>query len=256
MAIDPTEAYCQQLSLHAELLWEHELPVIASAPGFAAAQAVLDLGAGNGAFGRRLAAAYPEKRFVGVEPDAAVHAVGARSAFPANYRYVLGGYESVNGTYDLLLARHIPMSSAARAALHAWSREHVRAVLTADWDELVLEPPLPLYTAAMEHALRSLPDDVATRYAGDRDRAGTTAEWAAAGFLPSASATVAADLSDADGRRMYHHIMRLSLIGMNPEAVSRPLVDELYEWSLDPDARATISETYHSLQLSVLSQAG
>lgn len=247
MAIDPTEAYCQQLSLHTELLWQQELALLASAPAFAAAQTILDLGAGNGAFGRRLADAYPEKRFLGVEPDVAVHAVGSRSAFPPNYRFVLGGYESVTGTYDLLLARHIPMPSADREALHAWSREHVRAAIVADWEERVIAPPLPRFTAAIDHALRSLPGELASRYAGDRELAGTLAEWAAAGFVASGSATIRADVSDPDGRRVYHHIMRLSVMGMNPEAMSRPLVDELYEWSVDPDARATIGETYHSV---------
>ena len=249
LAADRTEAYCRQLTLHVELLWQHELPVLASAPEFEAAETVVDLGAGNGAFGCRLAHAFPEKRFLGVEPDPAVHEVGSRSTFPPNYRYALGGYESVSGTHDLLLARHVVMYISDRAALYAWSREHVRAAIVANWEDAAtgVEPALPLHDAAIEDALASRADELATTYAGDRELGGMPAEWAAAGFLPTGSAAIVADVSEPSDRRLYHHIMRLRVTGMNPEALSRPLLDELYAWSLDPAARATIGETYHSL---------
>jgi hypothetical protein len=254
VAADRTETYCRQLSLHVELLWAHELPLLASAPAFVAAETIVDLGAGNGAFGRRLAAAFPEKRFLGVEPDAAIHAVGSRSPFPPNYRYALGGYQSVTGTHDLLLARHVLMYIPDRAALYAWSREHVRDAIVVDWDDTAtaIEPGLPLYQAAVEDVVQSRAHELATRYVGDRGLAGMLDEWAAAGFVPSGSATIVADASDAEGRRLYHHIMRLSLAGMNSEALTRPVVDELFEWSVDPTARAAVGETCHSLHNPVL----
>ena len=254
MASDQTESYCRQLSLHAELLWRHELPVLESAPAFSAAETIVDVGAGNGAFGSRLAAAYPDKRFLAVEPDPAIHAIGARAAFPPNYRYVLGGYESVTGTYDLLLARHVLMFIGDRAALYAWSREHVRAAIVANWEDALfaVEPALPLNDAAIQVALERRAIERDTRYIGDRELTGMQAEWAAAGFVPAGCATIAVELSEPDDRRLYHHIMRLRVEGMRPELLSRPLLDELYRWSVDPAARATLGETYHSLHNSLL----
>ncbi|MGH2941696.1 MAG: class I SAM-dependent methyltransferase, partial [Solirubrobacteraceae bacterium] len=249
MATGWAEVYCRQLALTVELLWHRELPILASAPAFAAAETVVDLGAGDGTFGRRLAATFPDKRFLGVEPDAAIHAAGARSACPPNYRYMHAGYESVTGTYDLLLARLVVMYLRDRDALYAWARAHVRAAIVANYEDSAsaTEPPLPLVTAAIEHGTRSRADELATTYAGDRDLAGMPAEWAAAGFLPSGSAIVVADVSDADDRRVFHHIQRLSVAGINPEAISRSLLDELYAWSVDPSARASIGLSYHSL---------
>jgi hypothetical protein len=248
-ATSRSETYCRQLALHCELLWRYELPILASAPAFDAARTIVDLGAGCGAFGRRLAVAYPDKRFLGVEPDAAIYAVGARSAFPTNYRYEQAGYEDVTGTYDLLFARHVVMYVPDREALYAWAREHVRAAIVANWDDSVnvLEPTLPLFFAALQHGMQSRADELATTHVGDRELAGMAAEWAAAGLVPTGSATIAADVSDPDQRRVYHHIMRLSLTAINPEALTRPLIDELYEWSVNPAAHATLGEKYHSI---------
>jgi hypothetical protein len=257
MATDWAEVYCRQISLMIELLWHHELPIIASAPAFAVAETIVDVGAGDGSFGRRLAAAYPDKRFLGVEPDAAIHAVGARSAFPPNYRYVHAGYESVTGTHDLLVARLVVLYIRDRDALYAWAREHVRAAIVVNHEDSAdaIEPALPLVTAAIEHGTRSRADELATTYVGDRDLAGMPAEWAAAGFLPSGSATLVADISEPDDRRIFHHVQRLSVTGINPEAVSRSLLDELYEWSVDPLARASIGLTYHSVLNPLLAGA-
>jgi hypothetical protein len=249
MATGWAETYCRQLALTVELLWHRELPILASAPAFAVAETIVDLGAGDGAFGRRLAAAYPDKRFLGVEPDAAIHAAGARSAFPPNYRYVHAGYESVTGTHDLLIARLVIMYLRDRDAFYAWAREHVRAAIVVNFEDSAsaTDPALPLFTAAIEHGMRSRADELATTHVGDRDLAGLPAEWAAAGLLPSGSATLVADISEADDRRIYHHIQRMSVMRVNPEALSRSLLDELYEWSVDPSARASIGLRYHSL---------
>jgi len=250
MATEQRETYCRQLSLEVDLLWPHELPVLASAPELLAAETIVDLGAGNGAFGRRLALAYPEKQFLAIEPDPAIHAIGSRSTFPLNYRYVLGGYESVTGTHDLLFARHVIMYVRDRAALYAWAREHVRSAIVANWDDagMTVQPAMPLHDAAIEAALTDRTDELDTTYAGDRDLAGMATEWAAAGFLPTGSAMIVADVSEPDARRLYHHIVRLRVKAMNPEALSRSLIDELHEWSLDPTARATIGQMYHSLR--------
>ncbi|HEX8156326.1 MAG TPA: class I SAM-dependent methyltransferase [Solirubrobacteraceae bacterium] len=251
---DPTETYCRQLSLHAELLWDHELPILASAPAFIESETIIDLGAGNGAFGRKLAVAFPDKRFLGVEPDAAIFAVGRRSAFPPNYCYVLGGYESITGTHDLLFARHVVMYVPDRPALYAWARQRVRSAIVVSWNDAasMIEPALPIYEAALQDALRSRADELATRYAGDRALAGTPAEWATAGFVHSGTAPIAAAVSDPDGRRLYHHVIRLSIMGMNPDAVSRALLDELFGWSVEPGAHAVVGETYDSLHNPVL----
>lgn len=249
MATGLAETYCRQLTLHTELLWKHELPLLASSPAFAAAETIVDLGAGNGVFGRKLALAYPDKRFLAVEPDPAVHAIGSRSTSPPNYRYELGGYESVTGTHDLLFARHVILYLHERAAFYAWSREHVRAAIAANWDfaTTAVEPAVPLHDAAIDDALDRRADELATTYAEDGDPTGMLAEWVASGFLPTACARIVADVREPDDRRLTHHIMRLRVKGMNPAALSRPLIDELYRWSVDPGARAAIGLRYDSL---------
>lgn len=252
------DAYCRMLSWQLELLWQHELPILASAPAFAAAETIVDLGAGPGHFGRRLAAAYPDKQFLGVEPDAAIYAVGARSPCPANYRFVNAGYESVTGTHDLLFARLVVMYLPDRDALYAWARKHVRAAIVANWDdaESSIEPALPLVTAAMEHGMRTRADELATTLVGDRNLSDMPAEWAAAGFVPTASATLVADVSEPEGLRIYHHAERMSVAATNPEALSRPLLDELYDWSLDPAARVKLGLAYHAMLNPALTSPG
>jgi hypothetical protein len=243
------EAYCHQISWHNGWIWRHELPVIASTPVFAAATTVVDLGAGDGSFGRTIAQAYPQKRFIGVELDPAIYAVGARSTFPPNYDYVLGSHESVTGTHDLLLARNMIWYVSDRPALYAWSREHARAVLLINWVRDTVEPPLPLRDAALQDwwdRMEHRPEELEAHLPHDGASA-IPAEWAAAGFLPGGSRTMVGEASDPDDHRLYHHVARLQVEGAKPEALTRPLLDELYEWSLDPSARVTFVQACDSL---------
>jgi hypothetical protein len=237
------------LSWQTELCWRFELPVLASAPAFLAAETIIDLGAGNGAFGRRLARAYPEKRFLGLEPNDAIYAVGAQSASPPNYRYVHGGYESVAEVHDLLFARLVIMYLRDRSALYAWAQRHVRAAIVVNSDDALCaaEPALPLVDAAVAEGQRRGADELATTHVGDRDLDDMQDEWAAAGFVPAASTTVVIDVRDADDRRLYHHLTRLVVAGLNPGAVTRALLDEVYLWSVDPNARAVSGLAYHSV---------
>jgi hypothetical protein len=246
------------LSWQTESLWRHELPVLASAPAFVAAQTIVDIGAGNGAFGRRLASSYPDKRFLGVEPNASIFAVGARSASPPNYRYVHGGFESVSGVHDLLFARLVVMYLPDRQALYEWARRHVRAAIVVNGADAATrtEPAMPLFEAALEEGFRSRREELATTHAGDRDLDDMQAEWAAAGFLPSGSATVVANLHDPDELRLHHHVARLLVAGVNPGALTRELLDELYLWSVDPEARATLAIAYHSVHNPLLAGLG
>ena len=244
------EAYCTMLTLQVEALWRHEQPILTSLPEFAAASTIVDLGAGNGAFGRRLAAEYPDKRFLGVEPDAAIYDVASRSVFPANYEYVHAGWESVAGEHDLLLARLVIMYVPDRKALYAWAREHVHAaiVVNAEDTAATMIPEPVLATVAIRDGIRTRADELASTHAGDRDLAAMPAEWTAAGFAPSGSWTVLADLSRPADRRIYHHMTRLIVQGVNPEALSLALLNELYECSIDPDGRLTIGLTYHAFR--------
>lgn len=247
MAVGWAETYCRQLSWQTEVLWRHELPVIASAPAFVAARTVLDLGAGNGAFGRRLAQAFPGKRFVGIEPNTAVHAVGARTPSPPNYRYVNSRYETVDGVHDVVFARLVVMYLPDRDAFYAWARRHARAAIVVNSEDAATSsaPAMPLVDAALREGFRARADELATTLVGDRDLQGMQHEWAAAGFLPAGSASIVADLRDPDDLRLLHHVGRNVVAAANPDAVTRELVDELYRWSTDPAARATIGMTYH-----------
>lgn len=247
LGTDWAETYGRMLSWQTESLWRHELPVLASAPALVEAKTIVDVGAGNGAFGRRLASAFPEKRFLGVEPNAAIFAVGARSASPPNYRYVLGGFESVTGVHDLLFARLVVMYLPDRDALYAWARRHARTAIVVNGADMAstAEPEMPLVAAALEEGFRNRTEVLATTHVGDRDLDAMQDEWAAAGFLPWGSATVAAELHDPEDVRLHHHVIRLVLAGLNPDALTRDLLNELYLWSIDPEARATVGIAYH-----------
>jgi hypothetical protein len=230
------------------MLWRHEHPFIAAIPAFAAAETVVDLGAGNGAFGRRLAGAHPEKRFLGVEPNAEVFAAGARLASPPNYRYVLGGWDTVEGVHDLLFARLVVMYLPDRSAFYAWARQHFRTAIVVNNDDAatVSVPPTPVADAAIEEGFHKSGGTMGTTLVGDHDLGAMQAEWAAAGFLPAGSATVLANLSGPD-LRLAHHVTLLVVANLNPGALTRPLLDEMYHWSLDPEARSTVGFTYHSV---------
>ncbi len=246
MATGWAETYSRQLTLQAEMLWRHEHPFMASIPAFAAAGTVVDFGAGNGAFGRRLAGAHPEKRFLGVEPNAEVFAVGARLASPSNYRYVHGGQDAVEGVHDLLFARLMVMYLPDRKAFYAWARQHFRTALVVNNDDAatVSVPSTPIADAAIEEGFRKSADTMGTTLVGDHDLGAMQAEWAAAGFLPAGSETLLVNLSGPD-LRLAHHVTRLVVANLNPEALTRPLLDEMYYWSLDPEARSTAGFAYH-----------
>ena len=245
---DWAATYSRQLTLQTEMLWRHEHPFIASIPAFAAAETVVDFGAGNGAFGRRLAGAHPEKRFLGVEPNAEVFAVGARLASPPNYRYVLGGWDAVAGVHDLLFARLVVMYLPDRKAFYAWARQHFRMAIVVNNDDAatVAVPPTPIADAAIEDGFRKSGGTMGTTLVGDHDLGAMQAEWAAAGFVPAGSATFVANLSGPD-LRFAHHVSRLVLANINPDALTRPLLDEMFYWSLDPEAVSTVGFAYHSV---------
>lgn len=242
--------YDRVLTLQAEAQWPADLDVLLRSPEWLVATTVLDLGAGNGAFGRRLATRFPMKSIVGLEPDTAVYELGARAASPPNYAYLHGGFDaSLDGYFDVLLARSVLMYMPDRASLAAWAGEHCAAALIMNNapDTWTARPAVPLHAALVSETRWSTPADKLAR-ARDRELVDTPRIFADAGFALAGSKLAVTELADPRGRLLAHHLLRASAELVDVGAITPDLLDEVFEWSHRDDACLTLRAMWYRLR--------
>jgi trans-aconitate methyltransferase len=244
---DDARLYARVQTLQAEAQWRADLGVLVRSPEWLAATTVLDLGAGNGAFGRRLAVRFPAKSIVALEPDAELHAIGAQAAAPPNYAFLHGGFDpGLEGFFDVLLARGVLMYMPERRSLARWAGEHCAAALIMNnAPEASSLRPMPTYHA--ELLSRTDWSHPADRSALERERevVDTPQVFAAAGFTLTGSTTAITELSGARGRLLAHHFLRASAEAIDAAAMTIDLLDELFEWSHNEDAHLTMGATWY-----------
>jgi SAM-dependent methyltransferase len=246
---DDARIYDRMITLKTEAQWRTDLNVLVRSPEWLAATTVLDLGAGTGAFGRRLAAHFPTKSIVALEPDAALHALGSRAPAPPNYAYLHGGFDpGLEGFFDVLLARTVLNYMPDRRSLATWASEHCSAALVMNNDQhgSSMSPALPSYLELLSRASWSNPVD-AQAVARDRDRELVDAPrvFADAGFTLTGSHTAVTELVGARGRLLAHHLLRAAAELVDPAALTMDMLDELFEWSNDDDAWLTLGATWY-----------
>lgn len=243
---DHARLYDRLLTMQAEAQLPADLDVLAGSPEWLAATTVLDLGAGNGVFGRRLAAQFPLKRIVGLEPDAQLHAIGALMPSPPNYLYLLGGFEGLEGFFDVLLARGVLMYLPERRSLARWASEHCAAALIMNNapETYDVTPKLPRWDDVLSRTDWShSADNRAVRR--DRELVDTPGVFAGAGFTLTGSTTAVTKLWGMHGRALAHHFLRAVAEMVDAAAVTDELLHDLFQWSLRDDACATIGGTWY-----------
>ncbi len=244
---DDARIYDRMITLKAEAQWGADLNVLVRSPEWLAATTVLDLGAGTGAFGRRVAAHFPTKSIVALEPDAALHALGARTPAPPNYAFLHGGFDpGLEGFFDVLLARTVLHYMPDPRALATWAGQHCGAALVMDNDQRrsSMKPALPSYLELLSRASWSNPVD-AQAVARDRERVDSPRVFADAGFTLTGSHTAVTELAGARGRLLAHHLLRAAAELVDPAALTMDMLDEVFEWSNDEDAWLTLGATWY-----------
>ncbi len=244
---DHARLYDRLVTMQAEAQWRADLGVLLRSPEWLAATTVLDLGAGNGAFGRRLAARFPTKSIVALEPDAALHAIGAQAAAPPNYAYLNGGFEpSLEGFFDVLLARGVLMYMPERRSLAKWAGEHCAAALIMNNAPAAssVRPKLRHRTKLVSQTDWSHPADGGA-VKRDRELVDTPQVFASAGFTLAGSTTAVTELSGSRGRPLAHHYLRASVEVVDSSAITIELLDELFEWSENDDACLRLGATWY-----------
>ncbi|HEX8156325.1 MAG TPA: class I SAM-dependent methyltransferase [Solirubrobacteraceae bacterium] len=241
--------YDRGIALQSEAQWPADLDVLLRSPEWLAATTVLDLGAGNGAFGRLLAARFPMKSIVALEPDEDLYAMGAQTPGPPNYMYLHGGFDpGLEGWFDVLLARSVLMymPQHERVSLTRWASEHCWAALIQNNAQAasVVRPQTQLSSEVFTRTDWShAADGAAIRR--DRELVDTPELFGAAGFTFAGSTTAIATLSGARGRALAHHFLRAFAEIIDAAAVTKDMLDELFEWSLREDAYMTIGGTWY-----------
>lgn len=237
----------RMITLQAEAQWGTDLGVLVRSPEWLTATTVLDLGAGSGAFGRRLAARFPMKSIVALEPDEELYAIGARTAGPPNYVYLNTGFEpGLEGFFDVMIARRVLMYMPERRSLARWAAGHCAAVLIMNNSSEASRatPDAPLHTAFTERLDWSHPADFAAE-AREAELSDTPQVFAAAGFTLTGSTTTVTKMTGGRGRILAHHLLRSFVEIIDAAAITTDLLDELFEWSLCDDACLRLGATWY-----------
>jgi len=149
--------YDDLLRYQAELSFDFEQAFYRSSDVWRSARRVLDFGAGNCYYTRKLAEKNPEKTFVCVERDAALARRGCGWANPYKIEVVTGHSRTVadDAAFDFVVARHAMSYLADRAAFMQWVVHHTTStagLLTIDADDskFFVRPALPLLEAGNE----------------------------------------------------------------------------------------------------------
>jgi SAM-dependent methyltransferase len=173
------DAFDEHLRLQAELWFGVEHPHLVAETEWADARRIVDIGCGNGAYLELLAAAHPDKRFVGVDLDRELIDRARRRSTAPNVRYVAGEVTAVRSRADLAISRFCLLYAPRREAIALWMRDRLAGPLVEiDNDD---PPPVPDALAAVWDVLtvrRRIAADGGSRSA----RVETAPTWATAGF--------------------------------------------------------------------------
>ncbi|MBI2212483.1 MAG: methyltransferase domain-containing protein [Acidobacteria bacterium] len=144
------ESMVRNLAAQAEAIWPQESPIFARHP--LGTGRVLDLGCGTGEITARLAEAYPDATFVGVDLEEA-HLERARTRcapFGDRVRFEIDDALALSyrdASFDLVVCRHVlqavPDAARVTAEIHRVLKPGGRAHLLAEDYGMILSDPTP-----------------------------------------------------------------------------------------------------------------
>lgn len=227
------DVYDQLLKHQAEASFALEKPLF---EGFEAAHRVIDLGCGNASFTRRLAAAFPGTRFLGVDPNGPLLARGSTRALPPNLELFEGTFDrlAVGTRADVLLARLVMMYVREPEALARSVSRRVPTVIVVDnADELFdVRPALPLFSDTL------LADESRRRDRGERrdTQDDTIRIWQEAGYQLVADRDIVVHSEGPSLKPLMHLVMVLNAELAAGAPLSAELLEELHGWAFDDAA--------------------
>lgn len=200
---------------------------------FERAGTIVDLGCGNASYAARLALTFPDKRIVGVEPDAGLLARAHRRALPTNLKLIEGSFDTVPSdvAVDVVIARLMTMYVRDLQALAASVAARARTVVVLDpADDLFhVRPALPLFNDTLVANI-----DRIAGLGGHRDvQAKTVQIWTAAGLELADEQDVVVQSSAHHMKPLMHLLMVLNAELVKGTPLDLALLDELHGWVFD-----------------------
>jgi SAM-dependent methyltransferase len=233
----PDAIYDDLLRFQTELSFDLEQAFYRSSDAWHAAGRVLDFGAGNCYYTRKLAARNPEKEFVCVERNEALAKRARASVHPYSIEVVIGTFTDVaeDAAFDFVVVRHAMSYLADRAAFMQWIALHTTAaagVLTIDADDakFYVRPRLPILEAGNEEFKEKV-----RASGGDRDlRERLQEEWRQFKFCHSRTDPLIVH-SDITARKelMYMFMMTVAEYD-HGSPLPNNVREEIDSWALDP----------------------
>lgn len=226
------DVYDKLLRLQTDMSFDLE-EVLRRSASWGRAQTVLDIGCGNGAYARRLAARYPDKRILGLEPDADLLACHKSAATPSNLKYINDHVRGLDADYfaDQAVCRLVLMYVQDPDDLARWAIDHVGSIILIDpADDLFsVSPELPGFEAILAKNSQRI-----AQMGGQRDITNRIVDiWSAAGFELMHEQDLTVPSSLRGSKHLMHHLMVLNAELIDGTPLKPDIHEELLRWSLD-----------------------
>ena len=217
----PLDLYDAHLELQAEISFSDELRFFSSLREWGSVTSVLDLGCGNGAYLVRLAEAFPNVRFLGIDFRKDAIELAEKMRPRENVDYHWGTVSSITDQFDALISRFCILYTDNKNEIANWVGEHVRSLILQIYneDDSLETPPILERVRANWHVTR----------ANDRDGRYRSASndmeplWSRVGFEPIHSDVLVVDNTSAARQIQFRELITL----VTELGVGRPLPEQL-----------------------------
>jgi len=229
--------YDDLLRFQTELSFDLEQAFYRSSDAWRSARRILDFGAGNCYYTRKLAEKNPEKEFVCVERDEALARRALAIVNPYKIEVVIGTFTDVpaDAAFDFVIARHAMSYLADRSSFMQWTATHTTSragVLTIDADDakFFVRPRLPLLEAGNEEFKEQVRVS-----GGDRElRARLQEEWRQFRFCHTRTDPLVVHSDIASRKELMYMFMMAVAEYDHGSPLPNNVREEIDSWVLDP----------------------